>query len=289
MRGAARFLGSAARAEPSRDPVRRRSRRGAADRARNARRRAWHGRRRRRAPRAVYRGAVALLAWRFRAAMASAGARREAVVGRDARRRSALAAPEPGTRARRAGQRDRGCGFLRQRPGAPGRGFPASASPHRGRHRGLADADGARYRAGATRHAAPVGAARGLIVSFILDALRKSEHERQRQGGPGISDLKPAIVAARLPGWAIALAALLLVNIVVVLVLVLRGGAASQPARAPETTNAPETAAARQSAPAAAQPSPAPTSRVDQVPPPASEYALPPPVLAQAPDRKSVV
>ncbi len=120
-------------------------------------------------------------------------------------------------------------------------------------------------------------------MSFILDALRKSEHERQRQGGPGISDLKPAIVAARLPGWAIALAALLLVNIVVVLVLVLRGGASSQPARAPETTDAPETAAARQSAPAAAQPSPAPTSRVDQVPPPASEYALPPPVLAQAP------
>ena len=114
-------------------------------------------------------------------------------------------------------------------------------------------------------------------MSFILDALRKSEHERQRQGGPGISDLKPVVMATRLPGWAIALGALLLVNIVVVLVLVLRGEPASQAERAPQIADTP------QSAPAAAQPSAAPATPAAQAPPTQNAYALPPPVLAQAP------
>ena len=109
-------------------------------------------------------------------------------------------------------------------------------------------------------------------MSFILDALRKSEHERQRQGGPGIADLKPTVTAARLPGWAIALGALLLVNIIVVLVLVLRGPSPSREA---------------QVAPAAAQtppPAPAPaTTEPATQPAPAPAYALPPPVLSRAP------
>ena len=29
-------------------------------------------------------------------------------------------------------------------------------------------------------------------MSFILDALRKSEHERQRQGGPGLAEVAVA-------------------------------------------------------------------------------------------------
>jgi len=60
-------------------------------------------------------------------------------------------------------------------------------------------------------------------MSFILDALRKSEHDRQRQAAPGVADLRPAVAAqSRLPAWAIALGILLLVNIVIVAVLVLR-------------------------------------------------------------------
>lgn len=61
-------------------------------------------------------------------------------------------------------------------------------------------------------------------MSFILDALRKSEHERQRQTGPGIADLRPGSERAGFPLWAIAIAALLLINIVVVLALVVRNG-----------------------------------------------------------------
>jgi general secretion pathway protein B len=62
-------------------------------------------------------------------------------------------------------------------------------------------------------------------MSFILEALRKSEHERQRQAGPVVSN--PYAIPRRAPlllpiGWIIGIAALLLVNLVVVLVLVLR-------------------------------------------------------------------
>lgn len=61
-------------------------------------------------------------------------------------------------------------------------------------------------------------------MSFILDALRKSEHERQRQTGPGISDWRAATVPRpAFPIWAMALAALLAVNLVIVLILVIRG------------------------------------------------------------------
>lgn len=62
-------------------------------------------------------------------------------------------------------------------------------------------------------------------MSFILDALRKSEHDRQRQTGPGIAAVQPDSRRARFPLWAAAIAALLLINIGVVLVLVMRNGA----------------------------------------------------------------
>jgi general secretion pathway protein B len=67
-------------------------------------------------------------------------------------------------------------------------------------------------------------------MSFILDALRKSEHERQRQAGPGLVELRPAIARPTLPIWAIALAALLAINLIVLGVLMLRGDGTSAPA-----------------------------------------------------------
>ncbi len=80
-------------------------------------------------------------------------------------------------------------------------------------------------------------------MSFILDALRKSEHERQRQAGPGIADLQAAGAArSRQPLWALVLGALLVLNVAVVIALVLRGSGREPPA-APATATA-ETAAA---------------------------------------------
>lgn len=63
-------------------------------------------------------------------------------------------------------------------------------------------------------------------MSFILDALRKSEHERQKQTGPNIAH--PYVLAPRprfglSAPWTIGIAALLVINLAVVLTLTLRG------------------------------------------------------------------
>lgn len=71
-------------------------------------------------------------------------------------------------------------------------------------------------------------------MSFILDALKKSEIERQRQSQPGFMDSPAAQRRSRLPLWGILLGALLAINIVVLAVMLLRNGApapASPPKR----------------------------------------------------------
>jgi general secretion pathway protein B len=55
-------------------------------------------------------------------------------------------------------------------------------------------------------------------VSFILDALRKSEHERQRAVSPGLAQVPLAAPPAQLPRWV-----LLLIGLLVAAVLVLGG------------------------------------------------------------------
>lgn len=61
-------------------------------------------------------------------------------------------------------------------------------------------------------------------MSFILDALKKSEVERQRQSVPGLMDAGPAAPHPRFPAWAVALTALLAVNLTVLVVVLARGG-----------------------------------------------------------------
>jgi len=61
-------------------------------------------------------------------------------------------------------------------------------------------------------------------MSFILDALKKSELERQRQSVPGLMDTRLTAGRGRLPVWAIALAALLGINLIVLTVFLMRGG-----------------------------------------------------------------
>lgn len=60
-------------------------------------------------------------------------------------------------------------------------------------------------------------------MSFILDALKKSELERQRQAAPGLVEAGIARPRQRLPGWAIAVCVLLGINLVVLLVVLVRG------------------------------------------------------------------
>jgi general secretion pathway protein B len=52
-------------------------------------------------------------------------------------------------------------------------------------------------------------------MSFILDALKKSESDRQRQSGPALFEVKVTPPRPRFPYWALALAVLLVINIAV--------------------------------------------------------------------------
>jgi general secretion pathway protein B len=59
-------------------------------------------------------------------------------------------------------------------------------------------------------------------MSFILDALRKSEHARQRQTGPGLAEVPVAAPKPKTNVWATAAIALLVVNLLAVGILLLR-------------------------------------------------------------------
>jgi general secretion pathway protein B len=59
-------------------------------------------------------------------------------------------------------------------------------------------------------------------MSFILDALKKSESDRQRQSGPALFEVKVAPPKSRFPVWAIAIAGLLVVNMIIVGWMLLR-------------------------------------------------------------------
>src|SRR5882762_9025053 len=63
-------------------------------------------------------------------------------------------------------------------------------------------------------------------MSFILDALKKSESDRQRQSGPALFEVKVAPPRTGLPTWAVAVAALLLVNLAIVMWMLWRHPAA---------------------------------------------------------------
>jgi general secretion pathway protein B len=76
----------------------------------------------------------------------------------------------------------------------------------------------------------------GESMSFILDALKKSESDRQRQGGPALFEVKVAAPRRALPLWAVAIAVLFAANLAVVIWLLMRHGAppaeVAQPAAA---------------------------------------------------------
>ena len=59
-------------------------------------------------------------------------------------------------------------------------------------------------------------------MSFILDALKKSESDRQRQSGPALFEVKVAAPRSRLPLWAVAIALLLAVNLGIIAWMMLR-------------------------------------------------------------------
>jgi len=59
-------------------------------------------------------------------------------------------------------------------------------------------------------------------MSFILDALKKSEAERQRQNAPGIANIPQGGRPERSSKWILIIAGLLIVNLIVISGLVLK-------------------------------------------------------------------
>jgi general secretion pathway protein B len=112
-------------------------------------------------------------------------------------------------------------------------------------------------------------------MSFILDALKKSESDRQRRSGPALFEVKVAPPRTRLPAWAIAIACLLAVNLGIVVWMMLR-----RPAHEGAAVALPPAAAATAAAlppPASAPPSAAATVAA------ATVVAAPPAAAAPAP------
>lgn len=99
-------------------------------------------------------------------------------------------------------------------------------------------------------------------MSFILDALKKSENERQRQLGPALTDVQIRRARSDRPWWAFVLAGLLIVNLAVLSIVLLRSGdpdtRTAPAATTPQTTPAP--AALPAPVPTVPQPTAAPTN-----------------------------
>src|SRR3954462_5970152 len=92
----------------------------------------------------------------------------------------------------------------------------------------------------------------GADMSFILDALKKSESERQRQTSPALFEVKVAAPRRRFPPWPVVLGVLLGINVLVLSWVLLRRQEAPPPAAA-------AVAAAPAAPPAAAPPAAAAT------------------------------
>lgn len=123
-------------------------------------------------------------------------------------------------------------------------------------------------------------------MSFILEALKKSENARQRQSGPGFAGLPEKTETRRSNVWPWIIGALLVINAIIVSVILLR----DKPERvaAPEVSP-PPSATATTPAPAAMQPADQ-ASAPSAAPPARAEPARPEPAsttdkLAQRPDR----
>ena len=120
-------------------------------------------------------------------------------------------------------------------------------------------------------------------MSFILDALKKSESDRQRQSGPALFEVRVAPPRTRLPLWAIAIAVLLVVNLGVVMWMLMRHQHASS-AAAPQPVTTAATTPPSTGIPVPVVATSAPAAPGTAAPAPAAPSALTPPsALAAAP------
>jgi general secretion pathway protein B len=125
-------------------------------------------------------------------------------------------------------------------------------------------------------------------MSFILDALKKSESDRQRQSGPSLFEVKVAPPRRALPVWAVAIAVLLGINIIVISWMLLRHAPAQPPAAVHTAAGATAPVAAARPAATAASGETAPAvsvtgTPVSAAPRAAARVAAPAPGAGQPP------
>lgn len=123
-------------------------------------------------------------------------------------------------------------------------------------------------------------------MSFILDALKKSEAERQRQTGPTLLELRVTHPRRRYPIWALVIGGLLAVNALVLLFVALHrpaapGGTASAAAGAAGPAPLAPATAPRPAALSGAPLSAAATPATVTVPPGAPSAATPVAAVSQ--------
>jgi general secretion pathway protein B len=126
-------------------------------------------------------------------------------------------------------------------------------------------------------------------MSFILDALKKAEAERQRQTGPTLLEVRVTQPKRRFPLWTLIIGGLLAINILLLGIFALRRQAVvAAPvnvpaAAAPAATPAPVAAVAAASMPApAAAATPAPVAPAPAAVPSAASSTLDAPILNPA-------
>lgn len=127
-------------------------------------------------------------------------------------------------------------------------------------------------------------------MSFILDALKKSENERARQNGPALLEARVLPPRSGVPAWAIAVGAILVANLAVLTWVVLRTSSAPAPAPAAVAPQAaPVAAPAAAATPFPQQPnSPAPANAAPANPPPPT-VAAPPSYAPSSPPSSAAV
>lgn len=126
-------------------------------------------------------------------------------------------------------------------------------------------------------------------MSFILDALKKSEADRQKNTGPGLHELRVAAPRARFPIWAVLIAALLGINLLIGVWYLMRTDKPAPQTQAPANAApapAPAPAPATQNAAPAAAAIPSPDAGQPNVPPATS--ALPAPATDAGMGRSDV-
>jgi len=122
-------------------------------------------------------------------------------------------------------------------------------------------------------------------MSFILDALKKSENERARQNGPALLEARVVPPRRGPPAWAIVVGIVLAANLALLGYVLIRArppaaedGTARTAVTAPPLASLPPANTAPAQAPAASPPvmTPAPaTAQQESLPPPAAEVVNP--------------